>query len=83
MQSYAPSLRPQTSPWGNVERAEQILSGIWSVSTASHGGLILSEGRQKAMPASLALEGSVAKIVRERVRSAASWQSSGRGQVLV
>lgn len=56
MQSYAPSLRPQTSPWGNVERAEQILSGIWSVSTASHGGLILSEGRQKAMPASLALE---------------------------
>ena len=27
--------------------------------------------------------GSVAKIVRERVRSAASWQSSGRGQVLV
>jgi AcrR family transcriptional regulator len=30
-----------------------------------------------------AYEGSVAKIVRERVRSAASWQSSGRGQVLV
>ena len=28
-------------------------------------------------------DGSVAKIVRERVRSAASWQSSGRGQVLV
>lgn len=30
-----------------------------------------------------ARDGSVAKIVRERVRSAASWQSSGRGQVLV
>lgn len=57
MQSHTPSLRPETSPWGGVERAEQILSGIWSVSTASHGGLILSEGRQKAMPASLALEG--------------------------
>ena len=28
-------------------------------------------------------DGSVAKIVRERVRSAASWQSGGRDQVLV
>ncbi len=56
MQNHTPSLRPETSPWGNVEQAEQILPGIWSVATSSHGGLMLSEARQKAMPLALALE---------------------------
>lgn len=58
MQNYAPSPRPQTSPWGTVEVAEHLLPGIWSVATSSHGGLLLSEVRQKAMPPALALEGS-------------------------
>lgn len=42
--------RPTTTPWGKIQQATQILPGIWSVSTASHGGLILSCERFMAMP---------------------------------
>ncbi|MBA3895822.1 MAG: hypothetical protein H0X36_01505 [Sphingomonadaceae bacterium] len=38
-----------------MQSAEQILPGVWYVTTASHGGFILSDERQAAMPASLAL----------------------------
>ncbi|MGF7156218.1 DUF7007 domain-containing protein [Novosphingobium gossypii] len=56
MPQFFPSPRPATSPWGLVAQADQLLPGIWSVATPSHGGLILSAARQAAMPAALALE---------------------------
>ena len=49
---------PQHSIWGAIQTGEQILPGIWQVHTASHGGFILSDSRQAAMPASLKLDGS-------------------------
>ena len=48
--------RPQHSLWGTIQSAEQILPGIWHVTTPSHGGFILSESRQAAMPPSLVLD---------------------------
>lgn len=53
MTIYQPSLRPQHSTWGAIQSADQLLPGIWSVTTASHGGFILSENRQTAMPDAL------------------------------
>lgn len=57
MSVFSPSPRPTASPWGTPDNAEQILPGIWSVDTPSHGGLILTDERQAAMPAALAREG--------------------------
>ncbi len=53
--SHHPSARPDHSPWGAIQTAEQIHPGIWHLTTASHGGFILSEARQAAMPQSLVL----------------------------
>jgi hypothetical protein len=53
--------RPHWSNWDAIEETEEVLPGIWSVSTASHGGLILSGERQEAMPEALP-SGSVASI---------------------
>lgn len=53
MTTFQPSLRPSNSMWGAVQTADQVLPGIWSVTTASHGGLILSLERRKAMPDAL------------------------------
>ena len=50
--------RPQSSIWGEIQGGEQTLPGIWLVHTASHGGFILSDSRQAAMPASLKLDGT-------------------------
>lgn len=50
---FLPSPQPKTSIWGAVISADQILAGIWHVSTASHGGIILSEARQAAIPETL------------------------------
>ena len=40
MTCFAPSPRPSTSIWGAVQQADQLGPGIWSVMTASHGGII-------------------------------------------
>lgn len=34
-------LPPETSPWGSVQYCEKVASGIFSVSTASHGGIMV------------------------------------------
>ena len=57
MTCFAPSPRPSTSIWGAVQQADQLGPGIWSVMTASHGGIILSDQRQAAMPPALQIEG--------------------------
>ncbi len=36
---------PSSSPWGQVQHSEQIISGIWAVSTSTHGGIWLSPDR--------------------------------------
>lgn len=38
------------SPWGAVQHQSEIADGITQVSTASHGGLVLSDERLQAMP---------------------------------
>ena len=53
MKEFAPTPRPQSSPWGAIQSARQIATGIWEVSTASHGGIILSQERYDALPAAL------------------------------
>jgi len=57
MKKFASMPRPHWSNWDAIEEAEEVLPGIWSVSTASHGGLILSGERQEAMPEALRIEG--------------------------
>lgn len=51
--NFATTPQPQSTPWGAPQRADALLPGIWSVSTASHGGLMLSDARQRAMPDAL------------------------------
>lgn len=40
---------PASSPWGPVQHGEQLAAGIWRVSTASHGGIWLSEDRLREL----------------------------------
>lgn len=43
--------KPTTwSPWGVVEQCRRIADGIFEVSTASHGGFVVSPTRLKQMP---------------------------------
>ena len=49
MTRFQPSPRPETTPWDAPDRADQVLPGIWRVSTPSHGGYVLSDERQAAM----------------------------------
>ena len=53
---FRPTPAPAETIWGTPDRSEQILPGIWHVTTPSHGGFILSGERQAAMPAALRLE---------------------------
>ena len=42
---------PLTTPWGHRDmNCEAIAPGIWSVSTDSHGGIVISEERRAALP---------------------------------
>lgn len=50
MERFKSALKPVGSPWGQIQEAEQIAPGIWSVSTASHGGFYLSQQRMAALP---------------------------------
>lgn len=45
--------QPRYSPWGAIQDATERAPGIWSVSTAGHGGFILSDDRALKMPAEL------------------------------
>ena len=47
---------PRETLWGAPQTATQLLPGIWEVHTSSHGGMILSDERQAAMPAALRLD---------------------------
>jgi hypothetical protein len=58
MPSFSATPQPVETLWGTPDEAEQILPGTWEVSTPSHGGFILSEERQAAMPESLRLDGT-------------------------
>lgn len=49
--------RGEATPWGAAETATPIADGIVSVSTASHGGIWISEARRQAMPAAFRIEG--------------------------
>lgn len=40
--------RPTHSPWGAVQDADQVMPGIWSVGTSSHGGFQVSAERMAA-----------------------------------
>ena len=47
--SFARTLKPRNSVWGLVQQATEHAPGMWFVSTASHGGFMLSEERFQAM----------------------------------
>ena len=53
---FQPTAAPIETIWGVPQTAEQILPGVWHVTTSSHGGFVLSDERQAAMPAALRLE---------------------------
>lgn len=50
---FEKSPRPQYTPWGQPQDANERAPGIWQVSTSSHGGMILSNERAAAMPDAL------------------------------
>ena len=50
---YKSTPRPTTSIWGDVQQAMEIAPGIWEVSTAGHGGVLLSSERNKKVPPEL------------------------------
>ena len=56
--SFSNSPRPVGSIWGPIQSVEKLLPGIWHITTASHGGIILSDLRQAAMPETLRLAGA-------------------------
>ena len=42
---------PVTTPWGHRDmNCEALAPGIWSVTTDSHGGIVISEERRDALP---------------------------------
>jgi hypothetical protein len=41
---------PARSPWGAIQTKRELAPGIWSVSTAGHGGIKLSRERNAAVP---------------------------------
>ena len=40
---------PEYSPWGEVQLQEELCSGVFSVSTASHGGIMVHRSVAKAV----------------------------------
>ncbi len=57
MSTYQPCPCPEQSPWGKVQTKQELAPGIWSVSTAGHGGIKLSRGRNAAVPKYMRAEG--------------------------
>lgn len=58
MTEFALTPEPKSSPYGAIQTARQIAPGLWSVSTASHGGIQVSRQREAAMPGHLRLSRS-------------------------
>ncbi len=56
MRTFASTPAPVHTLWGTPDMATQRLPGIWWVKTPSHGGFVLSDERQAAMPKALRLE---------------------------
>jgi hypothetical protein len=54
---YKRSACPQSSPWGKIQETRELAPGIWTVSTAGHGGVKLSRERNAGMPDYMRNEG--------------------------
>lgn len=50
MTRFSKTPRPKHCPWGQIDHADQLVPGVWSIGTPSHGGFLLSPERQAAMP---------------------------------
>lgn len=48
--TFSPCPCPRSSPWGAIQDRKQVAPGVWWVSTAGHGGILLSQERWDAMP---------------------------------
>ncbi|SDK43538.1 DUF7007 domain-containing protein [Bradyrhizobium ottawaense] len=48
---------PARSPWGAIQTKRELAPGIWSVSTAGHGGIKLSRERNAGVPDYMRAEG--------------------------
>jgi hypothetical protein len=57
MTAYERCPCPKTSPWGAIQDKRELAPGIWTVSTAGHGGIKLSRERNAAMPNYMRNEG--------------------------
>lgn len=57
MTAYKSCPCPKSSPWGAIQDKRELAPGIWSVSTAGHGGIKLSRERNAAMPDYMRNEG--------------------------
>ncbi len=42
-----------TSPWGAVQECDEMAPGIWHVTTASHGGIVLDQAHADRIPADI------------------------------
>ena len=58
MPLFSSTPAPVHTLWDAPQTAEQRLPGVWSVTTASHGGFVLSDERQAAMPEALRGDGN-------------------------
>jgi hypothetical protein len=57
MTDYERTPCPKSSPWGAIQTKRELAPGIWTVSTAGHGGVKLSRQRNAAVPAYMRAEG--------------------------
>ncbi len=72
---------PVSTLWGKPDTAVQILPGIWEVTTPSHGGFVLSDERQAAMPDELRLDGVFYEEDCDWAR--VLWIATGQGRALM
>lgn len=56
MPDFASTPAPVHTLWDTPDMATQRLPGVWWVTTPSHGGFVLSDERQAAMPEALRLD---------------------------
>lgn len=50
MSHFLDQLPPKHSPWGACQTADEPISGVWHVTTASHGGYIINPERNLQIP---------------------------------
>ena len=59
--------QPETSPWGEIQRCVPICHGVYQVSTASHGGVMLPVRLKRAPAGSeTAAISALRRIARQR-----------------